>query len=320
MRKVNGFTLVELLVVIAIIGILVGMLLPAVQTVRESARRTNCSNNLRQIALATHTFESANQRFPAAEFLLEGNQRFNNPVQWRGSSLFIQILPQLEQQNIPDSISYDPRAPWAYTTLHGVALENTPPVYLCPSSSQQQFEWRRDYFGVQGSQSVWAVNFGNRGDVYDDGLFSFCDSRKIRDVTDGTANTFAIGECDIAQRFGVVAVEGNSTIGGVGAVPWWWGSATSGNSVEEARQNIANPARSVMTLTSPINDPNFRPPAGMLNQDSAFYHDHPFASSHPGGASFGFTDGHVVFISETVNLATYRELGSINSGNAVVED
>ncbi len=270
-----------------------------------------------KIALAIHNFESSFKEFPAAEQLLEGNFANNG---WRGSSIFIQILPQIEQQTILDSINYDFQAGWAYLQLNATGLNITPPIYQCPSSAQQQFTWSRDYFGVQGSQNVEIVNFGNRGDVYNDGVFAFCKGRDMGEIRDGTSNTFCIGECDLPQIFGANGVNANATnvTGGPGPVPWWWGSATGGNTVEQARQNIANPARSVLTLTSPVNDPNFRPPNGTLGIDSsAFYHDIPFASSHPGGAMFGFADGHVDFVSNTVDLTNYREVGSCNSGNVV---
>jgi len=314
MYKKRGFTLVELLVVIAIIGILIGMLLPAVQQVREAARRTECMNNLRQWALAAHTFESAHMEFPAAEQLLEGNVRRGN--QWRGSNLFIQMLSFVESGNILSTIDYDPHGSWAYLQLNQTGLTNQSPIFKCPSSFYQE-QWSRDYFGIQGAEDVIIRNLGNRGDVYRDGVFAFCRGLSIGALTDGTSNTAMLGECDLPQFHGATGINdaGNNVTNGPGPAPWWWGSATSGDTLAEAQQKIANPARSVLTFTSAINDPDFRPPLGTVGIDNnQAYHDIPFASSHPGGAVFAFGDGHTSFIGDDVDLETYRRVGSCNGG------
>ena len=123
MSKRKGFTLVELLVVIAIIGILIGMLLPAVQQVREAARRTACKNNMRQIGLALHNYDSAFDEFPAGITITATGATAPN---W---SVTTWILPQMEQQNLFDQLNPVVGAP------AGALLASSIDAFLCPSDN-----------------------------------------------------------------------------------------------------------------------------------------------------------------------------------------
>ena len=160
-KKRTGFTLVELLVVIAIIGILIGMLLPAVQAVREAARRIQCANNIRQIALACHNYESANMDFPSGRlgydtkqgnvWNLFGPSRIGvTPttgleVEREGASLFAQVLPFIEGTNEHDAINLEEvpiwsAATWAASSDPIVAnclavLSQQQPTFVCPSDA-----------------------------------------------------------------------------------------------------------------------------------------------------------------------------------------
>jgi len=131
----SGFTLVELLVVIAIIGILVGMLLPAVQSVRAAARRSACQNNLRQIGIALLNYESAHQKFPPGRTwtVTEEGDSDSDPDRI-GYSWFAQILPQLEANNLFDQIDFTqpPNAPDNHA-----AIGNTIPIAFCPSTARK---------------------------------------------------------------------------------------------------------------------------------------------------------------------------------------
>lgn len=320
----NAFTLVELLVVIAIIGVLVGLLLPAVQAAREAARRMQCTNNLKQLALALHNHESTKKTFPAGDLIL------TFPNTSRGSNWFIQILPYIEGNNVLTSANYNfnppatpPGSIWAYTqfdtVVNGVGrgFATNFPFTHCPSTSSPS--WARDYFGVQGSQDRRYGNYISRGFLHDDGMLGTYRSRKFGDVPDGTSNTVVLGENFIAVVTGAIVnaagngltTHNNTPAAPEGYAPWWWGA---GNSTSP--DVPANPTRSVLTLNTPINNPAFLlggPNHNVLNRA----HDHPFSSRHTGGANFGFCDGHVQFLSSNIDLLVYQEAGSRNSGGVV---
>lgn len=204
----RGFTLIELLVVIAIIAILIALLLPAVQQAREAARRTECKNNLKQLALACHNYESTYTVFPI------GHQYFGN---WRGGasggsgfSWVGYILPFIDGASTANQFDYDyPISGLGQTprTNHLVAAI-APKFYRCPSDLAPP---RRDYFLNQpwgysagltsyaGMASSFhnpfnAVTAGRFGKLKGNGMFNRDLGRKIRDVTDGTSNTILIGE------------------------------------------------------------------------------------------------------------------------------
>ncbi len=188
----GGFTLVELLVVIAIIGILIGMLLPAVQQVREAARRTSCLNNLRQLALGALNFESSRGHFPpSAELDLTVGSTANNGS-W---GVHGRLLPFLEQVNIADQV--DLNLGWDFqAAIDGARIA----VFQCPSDPRS--DERRDF--TDGRVSLYPTNYGfNFGTwfVFDpdtrqtgDGVFYPDSNLEISAITDGTSNTLLASE------------------------------------------------------------------------------------------------------------------------------
>ena len=165
-RKTNGFTLVELLVVIAIIGILIGMLLPAVQSVREAARRTSCSNNMRQLGIATLNYESSFAKLPAASLFptlkLDGSD-FGDSESRNGWSAQAQLLPYLEQSGLASSINYDigykEHPPITFGDSTAQISRFRIPTYLCASEINDR---RR---GEGTDEENYPLNYGwNGGD------------------------------------------------------------------------------------------------------------------------------------------------------------
>src|SRR5262245_49305743 len=200
----RGFTLIELLVVIAIIAVLIGLLLPAVQKVREAANRAQCWNNLKQIALAAHSYQDRERRFPTGARLavLVGDRPTG------GTTLWVELLRDLEQDNLHKKWDY-------YDNRNNVAGERNAPqaqvikILLCPSDPLPEPvspltaaapPWSLGFYGLSsygGNAGKRSTTFGGAPDyprMTRDGIF-FLESRvRLADITDGTCNTFLFGE------------------------------------------------------------------------------------------------------------------------------
>lgn len=338
----NGFTLVELLVVIAIIGILIGMLLPAVQQVREAARRTTCANNLRQLSLAALNFESARQKFPAGDLVAPV---VGSNTTRRGSIWFIQMLPFFEQENVLTAVNYDFTPNTASNAMsqfsgdiYGAAgsgngiidgIDLAPPINNCPSADSPL--WARVYMAVQGGMNGYngyeSGILTTRGVLHSDGVMGMVGARAISQITDGTSNTVVFGEVAHGISTGWID-NGNGGLAygdwqsnpsnNPGWAAWWHGAGTGWGaaSVAEANNRPCNPPRGHITMNSPINDPRFRNGGtdyGQLGKS----HDTPFSSKHLGGANFSFADGHIEFIAQDIDIFAYRSLGAMNDGQVV---
>ena len=192
-RKRRGFTLVELLVVIAIIGVLVGLLLPAVQTAREAARRMNCQNNLKQIVLASHNYESANKQLPAA---------WQKPaMSGDGWSAQARLLPYIEQLGLDSGVSYAAGYKAAVLYIDGEARKVSSfrvPTYQCPSEIRDEQRYGSDGpehypLSYAYNAGVWLVFDPNDG-TSGEGMFTPGRARRLRDCLDGLSNTLGFAE------------------------------------------------------------------------------------------------------------------------------
>jgi prepilin-type N-terminal cleavage/methylation domain-containing protein len=181
----RGVTLIELLVVIAIIGVLVSLLLPAVQAAREAARRTQCANNLKQVGLALHQHHGAHQEFPAG-VIAEGSD-FRDGLH----SGFTQLLPYLEKQNLHQAYDFD--SSWRSANNLAVAQSRLVQL-LCPSSVH---EVPQDG-GFPGAPTDYAFSKGPLAYLCEtpasNGVFDINSRVRLAEITDGAAHTFALGE------------------------------------------------------------------------------------------------------------------------------
>jgi prepilin-type N-terminal cleavage/methylation domain-containing protein/prepilin-type processing-associated H-X9-DG protein len=296
----RGFTLIELLVVIAIIGLLVALLLPAVQAAREAARRGQCVNNLKQLGLALHNYESATRAFPPgyiSDFDAGGN---DTGPGWGWASM---LLPQIEQKPLYDAVNFNlPIEDLSNPTSRLMRMT----VFLCPSDSQPSAWWAvtRDPTGttLQNICQVASANYVGMYGTSDpgidgDGVFFRDSNIGVPNITDGTAQTIAAGER--AYDLGVAT---------------WVGSVTGTSLFPLSDDGVGYPrVESAPGMILGHAGGNLGPgdPRGEVNQ---------FYSRHPGGANFLFADGHVSFLKTTLNPMVFRALATRAGGEVISGD
>ena len=282
----RGFTLIELLVVIAIIAILIALLLPAVQQAREAARRTQCKNNLAQIALALHNYDMAHGSLPI------GSVNPTGPIvsepQGYHMSWLAQLLPFMDQQPLYSQIdfhvgAYDPKNEFARKTMLVTVL--------CPSDFRYggggQSEPGRSSFAGCHHDVEAAIDHGNHGVLVLNQAISF-DS-----ITDGAASTIFVGEKALQD----------------GELGW----------ISGTRATLRNTGHRInLNLQSLRNQFPIQPTA---NSPAAIGPEHVggFSSHHTGGAHFALGDGSVRFLNENISEKIFRRLGNRSDGE-VVED
>lgn len=270
----NAFTLVELLVIIAIVAVIIGLILPAVQRVRAAAARAKCQNNLKQIGLAAHHYESTHGRLPAG-LSVETDQRRFAYLGWTG-----RLLPFLEQEPLWETaraaFASDPNPMQFYGHApHYEVLATVVPTYVCPVDSRAQ---RAAVKG--GIRFSFTSYLGVAGTNYRklDGIF-FVDSRtRMVEIRDGGSNTLLVGERPPPPDL---------TFG------WWyrgWGQNQDGSA------EMLLGVREVNNLGTRYNCPDgaYSFSAGRLDNQCDMFH---FWSLHSGGANFAFADGSVRFLS-----------------------
>ena len=308
----RGFTLVELLVVITIIGVLIALLLPAVQAAREAAQRLQCTNNLKQLGLALHNYVSSNNCFPAAESIrIVTNE---TGVDVRGNPLYFVIMGYMEQDNMEAQFDYG-IGYYNWLTAHPEYLFKQFPFFQCPSDPRiAQYPSLRDYFGVTGGKTNADPQnrAGFRGYSFADGLFGINRWRKFADISDGSSSTFAIGESVQNSRYGLNP--GYDTNEG-SPVFWYGGCGCAHSSGATADNPCPDPllwslGRGFRSTMLPINRV-LNPIYGNQDQDA------PFGSYHSGGTHFVFCDGHVSFINDTIDMPVYQALSTIAGGEII---
>jgi prepilin-type N-terminal cleavage/methylation domain-containing protein/prepilin-type processing-associated H-X9-DG protein len=297
-RRKRAFTLVELLVVIAIIGILVALLLPAVQAAREAARRMQCGNNLHQLAIAAHNYHDLHRRFPPG-FLLENRTSFSGPF-W--SSM---LLPQLEQTSLFDTIEFG--EPWDIDgSPNELACATYLPAFRCPSSTSAKHMTLQgitnrvpsNYLGCATGLATHESGPGlQAGDSNLDGIFYISSATRLADVLDGTSSTVAIGEAEFD-----ISVRGFDHNGGTHIVDHWYiGSPGINKSeVSETLGSTAAPVNAIFDANQSIDEKELC-----------------FSSRHPGGAQVSFADGHVSMVAETIDALVWSGLGTRARGEVV---
>jgi prepilin-type N-terminal cleavage/methylation domain-containing protein len=327
----KAFTLVELLVVIAIIGVMVGLLLPAVQAAREAARRMQCSNNMKQLGLGLHNYESAYKRFPyavGASGSITSGSAVPGALRARNHKGWIMVLPFIEQQSLYDladlrlatgayvvgSNTVSGPLPGQAGNANDVVVSTVVESFLCPSdpgptnyattsnanysispsSTTRQGAFTNYDFSVRataGGAELWT-----RDPATTRRMFGMDESSRIRDVVDGTSNTVMV--CETLRN----------VIDGVAQT--WGYSKWVGNGVDLASTAGINNLMCCSWTTPPF--ANAQIPSRLGSWSTA-------GSMHPGGAQFTLCDASVRFISESTDLTILQRLAFVADGQVIGE-
>ncbi len=342
-QKRSGFTLIELLVVIAIIAVLISLLLPAVQSAREAARRAQCINNLKQLGLAAHNYESANGSFPMGD---HPGRNVNGSLMRQNFGIWVAMSQFLEQGNVFNMVNTQIGMYFApNSTASGIGLA----TLWCPSdgeiagakySGNTGDGWDdspipmrySSYAGNGGPHPIrtWGVAAGASPSTWNKGMFYHIGGNpstniiqppvRIQQITDGTSNTIMFIESSYTK-----AADNDKKGGGDGYGPKWWTSADYGDGV------IATAFGPNYFKTMPVKTNSFTNSGGDYNMTAN--------SFHPGGVNVGFADGSVRFIKDSIQswaptsfvkgsnaytitgqYGVYQSLSTINGGEVISAD
>jgi prepilin-type N-terminal cleavage/methylation domain-containing protein/prepilin-type processing-associated H-X9-DG protein len=328
MRCRRGFTLIELLVVIAIIAVLIGLLLPAVQKVREAAARTKCQNNLKQLALGTHNYHGVWSHFPPGVTQLN----FATAPKFRGVTLFVYIAPYLELDNLTkDWDLVDPlnntQQPAPGPTAKTATLV---PIFLCPvdiingpnplDSGSNRWYSLSSYGGNGGSRSYDPAAATNDGIFFVIGPGSQTAPNgkpiKIADVFDGLSNTALFGERSHQDYWNDLAASTVTAPSGQFVNPMekigYWADSGGRLAAGDVTMSAFAPINYKVPPNPPMNYAAFFP----LNELRV----NAFGSQHPGGANFAVADGSVRFVRDTIDPNNLRLFCVRNDGENFVLD